>query len=198
MKSLILIILFTISALALPVSAQSETDLNQDQAPEIKDVPGLRAEFKQYTQDPESKEIKFEMILKSNLDSDRVRVTWTLTTLSGRGAVFKTPTEATRNIEIEKGQTYTIPITVVPTGQGAIELLGTVESFKADATFTVTVKKIFGTNASLEVLPITQEYIQARTMVIIRNIVIFAALFVAITVFGLKGLKRFSRWLNEK
>src|SRR5688500_16466537 len=61
------------------LNAQTEEELIQEDAPaEIDDFSGLRAELNQYTQDASSKEVTFEMVLKSNVDSDRVRVTWEL------------------------------------------------------------------------------------------------------------------------
>lgn len=194
MKKFIFTLLF-LFILTNPVIAQDENV--QDQAPVINDVEGLRAEFKQYTQDPESKEVKFELVLKSNLDSDRVRVTWSLMTLDGKGSVFKDPSQSIKFINIQKGQNYTIPITIIPTGKGEVQLLGKVESFKAGATFTVTASKVYASNTIQEILPLTNDYVSARRNVLLKNIAIFVGLF-ALTIFiFIRGTKQFKIWLNK-
>src|SRR5260221_14128550 len=108
MKSLLLLV--TIILIAIPGIVYAQTDLkNQDQAAQISDVEGLRAEFKQDVEDPSTKIVKFTMVLKSNIDSDRVRITWT--TLGPNFITQDNPyviqsNVAIGNIVIAKGQTY--------------------------------------------------------------------------------------------
>lgn len=194
---IIFVIPFILFALLTPshIFAQDENVI--DQAPVINDVPSLRAEFKQYTQDPTSKEAKFEIVLKSNLDSDRVQISWTLTTLSGSGAVFKDKALAKSFINIKKGQNYNKSIVIIPSGKGEIELLGKIESFKAGETFVVTVKKIFATNIQGEILPLTQDYIADRRGVLIRNIIIFIVAVIAFVYLLKKGIVLFKKWLKK-
>lgn len=197
MKKLLKILVVLIFAFSfLPVYAQEEENV-EDQAPVIVDVEGLQAEFVQYTQDPASKDATFEMVLHSNLDSDRVRISWTLTTLEGSGAVFKDKSQVTTFLTIQKGQTYNIPITITPTGKGEIELLGKAESFKAGEAFTVTVKKVFETNSAGEILPLTQEYKSQRTLNLLKNVVIFMVSFLIILFLLFKGFKWFKKWLKK-
>ena len=195
MKKIALLFIFTL-LLVTPVFAQ-EDDNVVDKAPEITDVEGLRAEFKQYIQSAENREIKFEMILKSNLDSDRVKITWSLTTLSGNGAIFVNPAQTIKYITIKKGETYTFPITILPTGKGVVELLGKAQSFKAGESFTVTAKKEFATNIQQEILPITSEFRSQKLLVMLKNFLIFVVLVVAGIYLLLKGSKWFKRWLNK-
>lgn len=151
--------------LALPllslVSAQSEQVLSENDMPAvIEDVPGLRAEFVQKSQNPGSKEAEFEMILTSTLDADRAKITWTIDGVSN----FVDSKKAEQNFTIKNGGKYTLPIKIKPVGKGVTELFGKVEAFKADTTYIVTVRKNFATNASGEILPLTDEYNQAKNM----------------------------------
>lgn len=188
--------LFTIGLFTL--SAQDLT--TQNQSAEIQDVEGLRAQFVEYTQDPATKVIKFEMILVSNIDSDRVRITW-----NTNGAnVFKpqagyeiTGNTARGNISIKKGETYRIPISLEITGSGINELTGKAEAFLADSTFIATVRKNFATNEDAEVLPLTDSFTQARTRNLIFNAVIIILIVVAISLAIYFALKTFIRWLDK-
>jgi hypothetical protein len=181
-------------ALASGNPSQASTDLfNQDQAAEIKDVEGLRAEFKQYTQSPDSKEVKFEMILKSTIDSDRVKITWSLS-----GASLFAPGQLeTRNIKVAAGQSYSIPITIIPAGYGITELFGKAEAFKPDSTYLVTVRKNFASNQSSEILPLTDDYNNSKTLSLVRTILIVIVILAGVLLGGFFGVKRFSKWLNK-
>jgi hypothetical protein len=198
--SISLLLLSGFSPFIPVVYSQTEEELDameEDRAPVIDDVEGLRAEFRQYTQSFDTKEMRYEMVLHSNLNSDRVKITWYLTTLDGRGAIFKDKSEAIRYIEIKRGEAYSIPITIIPTGRGEVELLGVVESFRAEATFTVTVKKVFATNSLGEILPLTSDYQTSKGLIVIRNILIYLCGFVFIIFGSIKGAVYFRRWLRS-
>jgi hypothetical protein len=196
LKKVSLIILIMIIT-PMTLLAQDSSNYDEDVAPEINDVEGLRADFKQHTQNPENREITFEMILDSNLDSDRVKITWELRTLKGSGAVFLDPNDAVEYITIQKGRSYTLPITIVTTTEGVIELTGKAESFRAEATFLVSVRKTFGTNKAGEVKPVTQEYLQARTVMNVKNVILGILIVIAIMMTGIFGFKKFVKWLNK-
>lgn len=148
-------------------------DLNTTDKPaEIKDFEGLRAEFKQYTQDPETKVVKFEMVLNSKINSDRVRVEWTLDGPSE----FVDEREQRRDLKIEAGKSYVIPVNVRIIGEGLNEVFGKAESVQVDSSFLVTVRKNFNSNSEGEVLPQTAEYNSSKTLNQIKNIVVAAAI----------------------
>ena len=199
MKSLLLLV--TIILIAIPGIVYAQTDLkNQDQAAQISDVEGLRAEFKQDVEDPSTKIVKFTMVLKSNIDSDRVRITWT--TLGPNFITQDNPyviqsNVAIGNIVIAKGQTYNIPITIGILGDGVNELVGKAEAFKADSTYIVTVRKNYATNADSEVLPITDQYNSVKTGNTIKNVLIVVLIVAAILTAGFFGLKAFLKWLDK-
>ncbi|MEO6729547.1 MAG: hypothetical protein ABIM99_06525 [Candidatus Dojkabacteria bacterium] len=173
-----------------PIYAQEAA--SADKPAEIKDFDGLRAEFKQETQDPDSKNITFNMILKSNINSDRVRIDWTL---SGTSKLLNDK-DKTKTLSIKQGETYTIPITITPTSEGVTEIYGTAQSVNVDSSFLVTVRKNFAFNNSLEVLPITSEYTTARTLSIVKSIVLVLLVASAILGFGFIGLKRIMKYLR--
>lgn len=198
-KSLILLGILIYPLFANTISYAQDLTTQSQQAV-IQDVDGLRAEFKEYTQDPSSKKIKYEMILKSNIDSDRVRIVWTI---SG-GGIFEVQegytidkNTARGNIIVRKGQTYTIPIVVTVTSEGITELLGRAEAFLAESTYIATVRKNFAANSDAEVLPLTDAYLQARTLNLIFNIIVII-LITAASLFALFiAIKRFIKWLDK-
>ncbi|MBE2280767.1 MAG: hypothetical protein IAE91_10275 [Ignavibacteriaceae bacterium] len=197
-KSLTLGTLLALSFFPLITSAQDLT--TQSQEAEIQDVDGLRAEFKEYTQSPSTKKIKFEMILKSNIDSDRVRITWT----TAGANVFEEQkgytiegTTARGNIAIRKGETYSIPIEVTVTGSAVNELFGKAEAFLAESTYIATVRKNYASNVEGEVLPITDAYSQSKTQNTILNIFVIIISVIIVLALLYLGLKLFLKWLDK-
>lgn len=187
--------LLTLHVSPLTVVAQTESELQTEDKPAVvEDVPGLRAEFVQGTQSPWSKEIKFEMKLKSGIDSDRVKITWTLTGPSN----FPDTSLTSRSAVIEAGKDYSIPIVVKPVNAGVNELIGKVEAYKADGIYVVTVRKNFATNSAGEVLPLTNEYKSAKTMRLVI-IIVGGAVGSIFGIFALFfGFKKFVKWLNKE
>lgn len=197
MKKCVLPVLFfivTLMCTPFPVSAQSEADLRENESlPVIEDVEGLRADFEQKTQNPRSKEVEFVLYLNSQIDSDRVKITWDLIGSS----VFLEPSEQLRYTFIERGQSYQIPIKIKPVGQGVTEIRATVEAFKADATYVVSVRKNFATNSDSEVLPLSDEYKAAKLTVQIVNTVVWVVAILVTIVLGFFGIKLFLSYLNR-
>lgn len=190
---LILAALLLLPTNVLAQQTQPSDLFNQNESPVIQDVEGLRAEFKQYTQDPATKIVKFEMILTSDIDTDRLKVTWTT---SGPN-VFADTTQATVVATIEKGKTYTIPIELKVLGYGVNELFGKAEAVKPDSTYIATIRKDFASNESGEVLPLTEDYNQQKTLNTIKNIVLVVVIVAVILIGGFFGLKRFIKWLDK-
>lgn len=197
-KPLLIIVLLATLITPIVISAQDLT--TQSQSPQIQDVEGLRAEFKEYTQDPATRKIKYEMILKSNIDSDRVRITWTTT---GANVFEPQPgytiegTVARGNVSIKKGQTYSIPIEITVTGEAVNELFGRAEAFLASSTYVATVRKNYASNAEGEVLPLTDQYNQAKTQNLILNVLVIIIAVVLILVGLYTALKLFLKWLDK-
>jgi hypothetical protein len=180
------------------ISAQDLTQ--QNQAAEVQDVESLRASFNEYTQNPANKRVKFEMVLKSNIDSDRVRITWTTqgpSIFEDQSGYTIDGNTARGNIAIRKGQTYTIPIEVTVAGEGINELFGKAEAFQAESTFVATVRKNYASNESGEVLPLTDAYNQAKTQNTILNIIVVVIAVVAILVAIYFALRQFLKWLDK-
>ncbi|MDQ6984778.1 MAG: hypothetical protein Q9M91_04305 [Candidatus Dojkabacteria bacterium] len=186
-------------SLATPLLAQVDSQPTEEILREenidavIDDIPGLRAEFFQKTQDPKSKEIEFGIKLTSRVTSDKVRVTWTL---DGKSA-FKYPQSSVSVTSIEDGGEYILPITIIPTGQGITELIGKIESFELNNSFVVTVRKNYASNIDGEILPITDEYKSAKTTNLIRTVGIVAVTLIIAAVFATYGLKKFLKWYDR-
>ncbi len=164
--------------------------------PVIAESGGIRisSELKEYSQNPEGKVLKYEMILNSEVRSDNVRVTWTV-----RGNVkFVDATKAIRRFGVESGEAYTIPIEIVPTGSGTAELTGKAEVFQVDGTLTSTVRTNFVINEELEKLPLTDEYNNAKSLSSIKNIITTLATIGAIAAIGLFVFRKALKWYNKK
>jgi len=189
---------FAILAIFTPIISFSrlnaQTDANIDQPAVVKDVEGLRAEFKQLTQDPDSKNATFQMILKSSIDSDRVKIEWTIT---GASKLVNDNDKRT-NLTIKKGQTYTIPITIIPQGEGVTEVFGTAEAVNVDSSYLVTVRKNFATNKSAEILPITSDYTNAKNLSVVKNIILLVVVVATILGVILLILRRITKYLKTE
>lgn len=181
------------SPLIILAQTQEESLQAENEQATIEDVEGLRAEFKEYTQDPESKKVKYEMILNSQIDSDRVKITWSL-----RGSsTFVDKAQATKNITVQKGKSYSISIEVLPSDKGVTELVGKAEAFTINGNFVATVRKNFATNSDLEVLPLTDAYKQSKSISTVKNVLITSVFMVAIAAGLYFGFKKFRVWLER-
>lgn len=164
-----------------------------DQKPEIVDSSALRAEFKQYTQDPKSRVVRFEMILTSSIRSDRVTVTWKVSGTSRLVDGFGTR----KDLSVEPGKTYTIPIEVIPTSYGLSEVYGKAEAFQVEGSAIATVRKTYFVNEAAEILPITKDYESKKTLSLITDVLIIVGIVVALIVGGLVGFKIFVKWFKK-
>lgn len=165
-----------------------------DVAPEIEDTNDLKIDFKQFTQDPETKIAKFEMTVMPTFDSDRVQINWIVSGTSK--PVDETKLEIKRTT-IKKGGSYKFSIEVKPTGLGISEVYGKVTAVKVDGSIVSTVRKNFVTSKDLDILPITNEYKTAQTTNLIVRIVTIIVIVLVAVVGGLFGLRWFIRWLNK-
>jgi hypothetical protein len=175
--SMILLLLLTIGAFNI-VLAHGES---------------INTELKEYTQNPESKTIKYELILESSARSDNVRVTWTIT---GNSTINESKTKIVKT-SIEPDKTYTLPIEILPVGQGTTEVAAKAEVFQVDGTLTSTVRANFATNQFGEKLPLTSEYNQSKTLSTIKNIVLAITTLVIVSAAGFFGFKQVARWYKK-
>lgn len=177
----------------LSINAQNEEQLTDE-------ITELKTELIMNTQDPATKVVRFILKLTSNIDSDRVKLTWT-----SSGPNNYTPGQnyqlnglnASGELRIRKGQTYNIPVDLTIYGQGVNEIIGKVEIVLTEGTKILTVRSNYGSNAEGEVLPLTDAYIQAKNLNNIKNIAIIVVLLAAILIAGYFGLKRFIKWLDS-
>ena len=195
LKTLVLFVLvISLTPTALFAQTTDESSLQtENEVAVVEDVEGLRAEFKEYTQNPESKVVKYEMVINSNIDSDRIKVTWSLRGFS----TFVDKTQAVKNISVQKGKSYSLAIELLPSGKGVTELVGKAEAFTVDGSFVATVRKNFATNSDQEVLPLTDSYKSAKNISTIKNLVITSLILVAIIALAFFGYKRFRVWLER-
>jgi hypothetical protein len=76
-------------------------------------------------------------------------------------------------------------------------LFGKAEAFKPDSTYLVTVRKNFASNQSSEILPLTDDYNNSKTLSLVRTILIVIVILAGVLLGGFFGVKRFSKWLNK-
>ncbi|MCA9386771.1 hypothetical protein KC669_01930 [Candidatus Dojkabacteria bacterium] len=162
----------------------------QDRPADVSSSQALEVTFKEYVQNPSSKVARFEMVLKSNVNSDRVRVTWTI---SGQ-SIAPNEDQLIKNLTVRTNETYIIPIDVKPLGYGVTEVYGVARIVGADSGQVATVRKNFAANSSAEILPITDEYNQAKVFSIIWLIVRTVVIGLIVIAIGFFGFRRFVKW----
>lgn len=204
-----LILLFLISFSHINIYAQDSEEIitDEENTPvEINDSVTLRAEFIENTQNPSNKNIKFEMILKPRISSDRVQVNWQLTGVSIFINPENTPllqnleytdTKISGNLSVVAGETYRFPITVRPTTVGVTEVYGTARLTAVDRGYLTTVRKNFVSNRSREILPITSEYKQKQTINFILTVVKIIGGIIGSLVIGFIILRAAVKWYSK-
>lgn len=202
--SQIIIIFFTLLVLINPLNAQSVNEIildpeapeseQVDKAPEIEDSPELKIDFKQHTQDPETKIIKFEITVTPNFTSDRVRIDWSV---SGTSKPVDESALSIPRITLKEGVPQKFSIEVIPTRLGISEVLAKVTAVKVDGSIISTARKNYVTTDDKEVLPITDEYRQRQLTNLITKIIIYVVIAIFALFGGFFGLRWFIRWLNK-
>lgn len=142
----------------LPVTVSAQVIPGDTESSIVSSSADFTSEIIQDTQDPGSKEVTFYMRINSNISASRVRVTWEILGAS----IFTQDAIPEGTFSVDAGQTYDIPITIIPGPSGVTELSGRAEAFQVDGTLITTVRANFATNEDAEVLPITPEYEEAR------------------------------------
>lgn len=191
-------IIFHLTVTPFHVQAQetgqlTQSEMTTDREPEIVDSSALRAEFKQYTQDPKSRVVRFEMILTSSIRSDRVTITWRVSGTSRLVDGFGTRVD----LAVEPGRTYTIPIEVIPTGYGLSEVYGKAEAFQVEGSSIATVRKTYFVNESAEILPITEEYSSRKTLALVTDVLAIVGIVLGLLIGGFIGFRIFVKWFKK-
>lgn len=174
------------------INAQADNQV-EDQAPIIQNSEGLRSTFVQNVQDPNSKTVVFDMVVESTISSDRVRVTWE----KNGNSIFTETYPLTYTTSVQTGQTHVYSIELQVIGAGVTELIGTVRVSDLEGSAITTVRKNFVSNEEGEILPITDEYRQAKLNSQIVSVLVWVL--VLIIFFGLSffGFRKFMIWYKK-
>lgn len=186
---LAVLVLSIIPLHVLAATQEEQLDAVNDQVV-IKDVEGLRLNLVQQTQDPGTKEVKFDLVIYSQITSDRVKVSWTVT---GSSELI---TDKSENLYITPGNTYTASATIKPRTYGATKLIVVVEAYEIEGTYISTASKELGTFTNGEIYPITDEYKAAQLTYYLKFIAIIIIGILVLAVVVLLLLKRFTKWYH--
>ncbi len=194
------LILLTILAffIVTPVSAQenpnnlSDAEIEESIEPVIKDVEGLRIKLIEHPQDPETKNVRFTVVVYSQIRSDRVQLRWSL----NGGTDLITPYDQV-SFRVDPGTVKTTQIVVKPRTRGVSILSVEVEAFEIEGSYLSTgFKRIYSLGDGRR-LPITSTYNQLEIVVGVKGT---ATTFLQIALFLLiirAGYGIFQKWLNR-
>jgi len=187
---LVFVLILSVPLHVLAATQEEQLDAVDDQIV-IKDVEGLRLNLVQQTQDPGTKEVRFDLVIYSQITSDRVQISWSVT---GSSELI---TDKSESMYLTPGNTYTASATVKPRTFGATKLIVTVEAYEIEGTYISTASKEFGTFTNGEIYPITDEYKAAQLTYYLQfvAIIIIVILFLGVTIIFL--LKRFTKWYHK-
>jgi len=201
----VILILFELSNLNIALAngvTNTETQINN--------AEGLRIDLVQNVQDPDTKVVRFDMIINSGIDSDRVLVTWTII----GNCRFLNPDKSKQALSVKKGGTYVVSIDIIPTGItqdgfGVSEIIGKAEAFFVNTSVVSSLRKKFFSNFQGEIIILKtkndgqqvveppDEYLNAVNMRNIRNIVtIIMIISIVIAIAFFLGY-RFLKYLNK-
>lgn len=155
----------------------------------------------QKVQNPENKNIPFELVIDPKISSQRAQLTWQITGVSK----FAENQQTVVNIILSKGVKQSYSIEVLPLTSGQSEIVAELEVFKVDKRSVISEQKIFFTNSAgeyLEIqsdgqLKIPSDYANLQTFIIIRNIIYVIAGLGLFALMGFVTVKLFIKWLNK-
>ncbi len=155
----------------------------------------------QKVQNPENKNISFELVIDPQISSQRAQLTWQITGVSK----FVENQENVVNIILTKGVQQSYSIDVLPLTSGQSEIVAELEVFKVDKRSVLSEQKIFFTNSAGEYLEIQSDgqlklpadYTNLQTFIIIRNIIYVIAGLGLFALTGFVTVKLFMQWLNK-
>jgi hypothetical protein len=188
--SSLLVLLILASTLWLPVYAQP---IEFDSEVKVQDVEGIQLQLIQNTQDPGSKHVKFDLVIASQVTSDRVQVRWEVTgkseLVSGGG---------TTTLRVVPNEIYTVPLVVWPREFGVTNVKAFVEAFQVDGTRVATASQTFGSYEDGEVFPPTDDHNLVKTLFFARTFALIAVAAFIAAVGGMLGWKWFRKWYNDR
>lgn len=165
-----------------------------DASTKITDVEGLQLELVQNTQDPGSKEIQFDLVIKSEITSDRVQIIWEV---NGKSEIVNTEQQVC-TLSVAKGETYRVSLTIKPRAFGITDISAKVEAFQIDGTRVASASKTIGSYENGEVFPPTEGHDLAKTLYFARILGTVAVGVLGTVAVGYFAYRRFNRWLSDK
>ncbi|BCX13583.1 MAG: hypothetical protein KatS3mg085_115 [Candidatus Dojkabacteria bacterium] len=193
MKKLILIFCLLVFVKFSAQLALAQVNMENNDTVETATSSDFTAKLLQLTQEPSSKKAVFVMQIKSGIKSDRVLINWEV-----KGGSQITDTYSSKGLLIvEPGKTYNVPIEIKPFPNSVTEVYGVAEAFLIDGKKIATVRKNFSTNNNAEILPLTDEYLQAKRDYQIKQAVTSFLVFVIAIALSYFGIKKFIAYLKR-
>lgn len=149
------------------VLAQQQVELDDEQGVNTRDLDVVLIHGEQ---DPATKEFDLIATITSNIDSDRVLVTWDL---PGSVEFASTAQYVTEQTAVSAGESTIVRVRVVGGARGGQEFSTTVTLVKADVNYISSDNMEVVFNESREILPMTSDYKQARVLNNIKTALIF-------------------------
>jgi len=144
-KLFLSVVAFAACANLFPLQAQQANA--QDEQPVIQDVQGLRLQIAQHTQDPYTKEVRLDVVVYSQITSDRVQVVWSVNGVSK----LLNPAGGVVTLSVQPNQYYVTSAVILPQGLGNTQIVARVQAFQADGTYISTASKNIGSLGSRDV-----------------------------------------------
>ncbi len=185
----LVVLVLPIGALAQQVADQT----TQDQTPVIQDVQGLRLQIAQHTQDPYTKEVRLDVIVYSQITSDRVQVVWTINGVSR----LVSPDNGIATLSVVPNTYYVTSAIISPQGIGNTQIVARVQAFQADGAYISTASKNIASQANRDLFPSTPQYVAAQIALAVRGFAAFALIVIILIVLGYLIFLQFKKWLDR-
>lgn len=176
------------------VSAQSPIDgvsQTEDSKPVIQDVEGLRLNLVQRTQDPITGQVQMDLIIYPQVSSDRVQLSWEV------AGVSEALSPKVQVISLKAGNQYVVSFLLKPRQLGLTDVVVRVEAFAADGIYLSTARKSYGSYASGEVFPITNEYRLAQVINTARTLALIGIVLIGAFWLGKFAYTKIQIWLKR-
>lgn len=187
-KFLLVTIIFLSLISSAPVYAQSD----DESGVKITNGDGFQVQLHQYTQDPGDNTIKFDFIIFSLIDSDRVQVTWNV---SGVSQVIGSREQS---LTVKKGNVYRSSIVVRPRQLGVTDVAVRVEAFGISGNHISTASTLLGSYTSGELINQDENYLLVKIIYTVRSLLVILLIITVIVLISLYGYHRFRVWLQKK
>ena len=175
------------------ISAQEDLIKDESLDNSIRNQGNIEVELIQNTQDPKTKKIKFDLVIKPTITSDRVKVEWNVTGVSGLDPSYSNSFET----KVVAGNIYIYSVEIVPTKAGITELIATIRINHKSQNIVSTKRKTFASNFEREAVPITKEYSDAKTIMYITDVIFLVFVVGLVGGAGYLGYKFFIKWYKQ-